>query len=549
MKKAYKFHPYIDDWINKVEKGLVHSCKEMKLLVKFIKKELSKKDVVIKEDEINKAVEFMEKYFFPLYDAELFIVALIVGVFHRFGDQLFFNQIFIMAGRGFGKNGLISALSLYFISEYHGVYKYNVDIVANSEEQATTSFNDVYEAIEDRLGKARAKQLFDYNKEHIKYRKTRADLRYRTSNGDTKDGGRPGVVIFDEVHAYKNYDNIKVFTGGLGKVPRPRRVYITTDGEVREGVLDNFKERARKVLVGEIEHNGFLPIIFKLDSLQEVGKKELWDKANPRINLSPDLKHEIEIEYEEMLYDASLKEAFISKRMNIPFADTNYYVTTWDNIMACSDHKWDIEKGADCIGSIDYAELIDWASVGLRFKKNGKQYFMQHTFIHETSLKLTKYDINIDEAVEKGWATIVYENESPTIPAQYIADWFIKYASEYNIIDIKCDLFKTQLLNSIFEQYGLPLSVIRNGDVTHNKVAPVIRNLFANKELVLQDDKLMRFFIWNTKLIKNKKGNMTFEKWEKFKKKNDGFMALVHSLAEDTLQEGQEMEFFEPTVF
>ena len=44
-----------------------------------------------------------------------------------------------------GKNGFISGVSWYLTTHYHGIQGYNVDIIANSEEQATTSFNDIYE--------------------------------------------------------------------------------------------------------------------------------------------------------------------------------------------------------------------------------------------------------------------------------------------------------------------------------------------------------------------------------------------------------------------
>ena len=55
-----------------------------------------------------------------------------------------------MVGRGTGKNGFISFLYLLLlvtlIMESRG---YNVDLMANTEEQAKTSFRDVYEVITD----------------------------------------------------------------------------------------------------------------------------------------------------------------------------------------------------------------------------------------------------------------------------------------------------------------------------------------------------------------------------------------------------------------
>ena len=116
MRKC-KYHPFIDDWITKVERGKVHSCKEMKQLMPVIRAVLEDHNVEIRAEEIEDCVKFSEEYFFELYDAEKFIVGLIVGSFYKDTGLLVFNQIFIMAGRGFGKNGLISAISAWFISK------------------------------------------------------------------------------------------------------------------------------------------------------------------------------------------------------------------------------------------------------------------------------------------------------------------------------------------------------------------------------------------------------------------------------------------------
>ena len=65
----------------------------------------------------------------------------------------------------------------------------------------------------------------------------------RTNSPKGKDGLRSGIVIFNEIHQYENYDNIDVFTTGLGKKKHPRRSYFTTNGDKREGP-DVYKRQA-----------------------------------------------------------------------------------------------------------------------------------------------------------------------------------------------------------------------------------------------------------------------------------------------------------------
>src|SRR5699024_5993909 len=98
-------------------------------------------------------------------------------------------------------------------------------------------------------------KAFEYGKTVITGKKTGSKLRFRTSNGDTKDGLRDGAVAFDEIHRYESNKDVKVHISGLGKRKHPREFYVGTDGYVREGFLDNMKEKAKRVLKGTTRFN------------------------------------------------------------------------------------------------------------------------------------------------------------------------------------------------------------------------------------------------------------------------------------------------------
>src|SRR5690606_15265048 len=153
-------------------------------------------------------------------------------------DSLVFDEFFYYMARGAGKNGLVSALSNYFISELHGIDFYGVSIVANSEKQAKTSFTEVYNAIDmnDEL-----KSYFKHQKARIQPVHTKVTFQFQTLNVGTKDGGREGVVIYDDVHQYEGNEIVDVFSGGLGKVIDRRQFFIGTDGFVRDGFIDRLK--------------------------------------------------------------------------------------------------------------------------------------------------------------------------------------------------------------------------------------------------------------------------------------------------------------------
>lgn len=527
-RRTYNYHPYISIWMRNVEQGLIPSCNEQKLLMKFLRPILDSDRVEFRSRDIEKSISMLERHFpFKMHDYQKFRFAIFYGLYEKGTDFPVFNENFNMWGRGTGKNGTASMDSFFLVSEFNGIRKYDVNFVATSEDQARTSPDEIRDVLEN--NPKLYKKLFYWNKVDIKYKKTASNIKYLTANAKTKDGGRPGAVIFDEVHQYENYDIINVLTGGLGKVAKPRIIYLTTDGYVRDSVIDDLKKKSLRVLKGEEDHNGFFPFIFKMDNIQEFGKPELFAKAIPRLDYDSTLKRQVMKEYNNALYNDDLKEAFILKRLNLAYESKSKTVTSWENLIKACKQKMPDLDGLECIGSVDFAEIEDFCSVGLTFKKDGKHIFMEHTFIHEESIKSKKYekiDINLLEKEER----ITVVRGYPVIPTDMIAEWFMKMANKYYIKKVYADRFKYIALKESFDKVGLELKGVPNGTITHNQLAPVITDMFANGNVVLDDNKLIRWYFWNVKVVTDKKGNKSYEKIEPLKRKTDGFFSFLHGL-------------------
>lgn len=531
MTMNYKYHPYIDDYIDGVRSGKYIVSKDVKLLINLVENKLQQPNIIIDTNEITEAKEFIERYFpFKLYPAQLFVLACMVGLFYD-DDTLMFNEFFLLWGRGAGKNGFIAAISKYFIAK-QGIPSYNVDIVATSEKQAKTSFNDVHNVLEDR--KTKMKKHFKWTLTEIKHLKSKSILTYHTNNAKTKDGLRPGVIIFDEVHEYESYDNIKVFTSALGKVARARRIYITTDGYVRGGVLDDFKEEAGMILKGELPNSRMFPFLAHLDDEEEMHDFAMWEKANPGINFLPHLKTEMVLEYDNLKVRPSLRIEFVTKRMNLPFMLSANGVADWPKILAASNEVLPEKDlyGLECIGGIDYADIRDFIGVGLLFKLNGKRYWLHHTFINHRSLKLYNFKVDIDLAIEKGLVTIIKDE---TNKPSYIVDWFIEQSRKFRINVIGADRVRFAHLQEEFEKAGLELAKSINGILTHTKLEPIVEEMFAHETIKWGDDLMMRWYTNNVFVKRDPKANITYEKIEPELRKTDGFFALLHALQHDHL--------------
>ena len=532
QKRRKDYHPFIDGYIDGVRSGAIPACKELKQAMGYIEEKLDDPDVIIRGDMIDKAVELIERYFeFKLLDWELFVIAL-VHCYYKSRDTVVFSEFLIVMGRGNGKNGFISPLAWYLTTHYHGVKKYNVDIVANAEDQAKTSFEDVYEVLENHWTKL--KKFFYRSKQLIVNLKTNSYIKYNTSNARTKDGKRTGCLIFDEIHEYENWDLIKVFQSGFGKKKHSRTFYITTQGYVRGGVLDEQLDLAQRILSGEIKNLRMLPLIYKLDGKEEAKDPANWPKAAPSYKYFPILQEEMREEFTKMQYQPHMAIEFMTKRMNLPAQDNFIVVAPWEKIQATNQPTPLNElEGLQCIGALDYARTTDFASCGLLFKYGGKRYWIEHTFVCHLALKVESRPIKfpVQEMVDRGLITIIYRDN---ISAQDIAGWFLKQAKKYLIKNIYCDEYRKSLLEAEFQKVGLPLETVRSGPITHAKVAPLVEQSFAEETLVFGDNPTMRWYTNNTCIEVDKKGNTTYLKIEPKTRKTDGFFALMHALSKDS---------------
>lgn len=535
-------HHYVSDYIKLYEKKKIKFNKERQLLVSYLRKHVfSRDDLHFDADQIDKCVRYIERYYFPLQPFQKFIISFFFLINTKTG-RLHYRKYLLMMGRGGGKNGLISGISNYLTSELHGIDNYDISIVANSEDQAMTSFNEVYDTID---GNERLKQSFNHRKSIITNKKTKSTLRYRTSNAETKDGGREGAVIFDEISIYENRKTVNVFKSGLGKKKHPREIYISTDGYVREGFLDSMKEQALAVLKGEAPESNLFPFLCKLDDAEQVEDPENWELANPMFSLplsdySQNLFDTVKEEFYDLAEDPSGKEEFMTKRMNLPMVDLSKSVAEWEDILA-TNRPFPILKNRTCVGGLDFASIRDFASVGLLFKIGDEYIWKSHSFVRQGFLNNVKMKAPIKEWEAKGLLTIVDE---PVIDVQHIVNWFVEMREQYGLQTIIADTFRLDLVKSALEAQGFNLLYIRNPKAIHSLLAPRVETLFANKKIIFDDNPLMRWYVGNVMVRIKKDGNKEYLKKDEVRRKTDGFQAFIHALwqADNLLEE--EMEFF-----
>lgn len=537
----------IQEYIDIVEQGKIRTCNEQKQLVAMVKKVFETETLKINGVQVEKYLSYQKYFPFELFAWEKFVFVLHNCVFRTDGQPRF-SDLFGLMGRGAGKNGYLSFEDFCLITETNGVAYYDIDICANSEEQAKTSFDEIYNILENPKWRKLFEKNFRWTKTEIQNIKTRSKIKYRTNNPKGKDGLRSGKVDFDEPHAYENWENINVFTTGLGKKPHPRRTYVSTNGDVREGPLDQLIEKSHKILSGEIPDNGFLPFICKLDDEEEVHDEDNWEKANPSLPYLPTLKEQMRREYADYLLDPVINNAFMTKRMNIPKGRQDTQVATWENILATGGDLPDL-TGKRCVCGIDFSKTTDFVSAFLLFKEKEHYYGIHHSWFCTASNDKHRIKIPLDQMAQRGLLTIVNDVE---INATMIADWIKQQRDLYCIDKIAIDSYRYSLMSKALKDIGYDanekmVKLVRPSDIM--LVQPKINSLFVSHRLTVGDDPLFRWFTNNTKLEPAPNNNFKYGKIEPKSRKTDGFMAFVAAMTlEEELPDVQEYTFFEPII-
>ena len=417
---------------------------------------------------------------------------------------------------------------------------YNVDICANNEEQAVTPVKDLAEVLESPKYEAKLNKHYYHTKEIIQGRKNKGVMKGRTNNPKGRDGMRSGKVVFNEVHQFENYDNIKVFITGQGKVAQPRVGIFTSNGEVSDGPLDDYLARGNRILFDGEPDNGFLPFICRLENKEQVHDSENWYMANPSLYYLPHLRQEIEDEYRDWIDHPEQNGDFITKRMGIRAGFKEISVTDYEKVRATARELPSL-KGWSCVVGIDYAELSDWAAVNLHFRRGQERFDINHAWVCAQSRTLSRIKAPWKTWAGQGLLTVV---EDVSIHPDLLTEYIRKAGKQYNIKMLAMDHYRWTLVSESLRQAGFDandksrVKLVRPSDIM--MVEPVVQECFDRGLFCWGDNPCLRWAVNNTKRVRSSKkmgvdtGNYIYAKIDGKSRKTDPWMALVASMTVET---------------
>lgn len=535
----------IQQYLDFVEKSGHKACREQIALCEMIRRIFETEDLIFEQERFDNYMGLLK--YFPydeLYPWEKFITAA-WNCLYAEPKKPRFKRIFCMVARGAGKDGFLAFDGACMISPYNPVANYDVDICANNEEQAMRPLEDLIDVLETPRFEAKLKRHFYHTKEVVRGFRNHGKMKGRTNNPNGRDGMRSGKIIFNEIHAYQNYANIKVFKTGLGKKAEPREGYFTSNGDVSDGPLDDLDNESKNILFEGYPDNGLLPFICRLDSKDEIHDESCWYKANPSLAFTPNILQETQDEYRDWLLHPEQNGDLLTKRMGIRRGYEDYAVTDYEKIKATNKPLPEL-KGKTCTVGIDYAEISDFASVNFHFKIGKQRYDISHSWLCLQSKDLPRIKAPWKDWADKGLLTLV---DDVSINPKLLTEYIFQMGKKYQIKMLCTDNFRYTLLSDELKGIGFDakdknkVKLIRPSDIM--TIEPVIQECFDRNYLTWGDNPVLRWATNNTKRVRSSAkagsdtGNIYYAKIEAKSRKTDPFMAFVASMCiEGTLGSG-----------
>ena len=359
---------------------------------------------------------------------------------------------------------------------------------------------------------------------------TNSLVEVRTMSVDKLQGLGTKINSVDEWLSGKvKEDVIGALEQGASKVDDYIILATSSEGTTRNGVGDTIKLELQDILRG----NYFDPHTsiwhYKLDDISEVGKPEMWLKANPNLGAT--------ISYETYEKDVSRMEAvpserndILAKRFGIPVEGASYFFTYEDTLL----HRPQNFDNMVCAMGGDLSQGDDFCAFTFLFplgqQPDGRTYFGVKTRSYVSDLKVRKLDTAMrqkyQQFIDEG-TLIVMDGAVLNMVDVYrdLDDFIIQH--QYTVVSFGYDPYNAKELVDLWTRehgdYGL--TVVRQGARTESVPLGELGSL-ASERLLLFDEELMKFAMGNAIALEDTNGNRKLSK-KRDSEKIDNVAALL----------------------
>lgn len=350
-------------------------------------------------------------------------------------------------------------------------------------------------------------------------------IEVRPMSIDKLQGMRCKVATIDEwLSGDIREDVVGAIEQGAAKVDDYLILAVSSEGTVRNGPGDTIKMELEDILRGKYD-NPFVSIwYYKLDSLDEVGKPEMWVKANPNIGFTVTYET-IQRDVERAEKSPATRNDILAKRFNWPMEGYTYYFSYEETLCQAKRQYWNME----CALGIDLSQGDDFCAFTFMFPLDGDMFGIKtRNYISVTKLnKLppamrAKYDEFINEG------SVIVQDKT-VLDMMEVYDDLDKHIQD-NQYDIRCvgyDPYNAQAFIERWSAENSPFGVVmvRQGYKTETVPLGELK-IYSEQRKLLFDERVMQFAMGNCIVQEDSNGNRKLMK-RRYEEKIDPVSALM----------------------
>ena len=445
---------------------------------------------------------------------------------------------YLIVARGAAKSMYASCIQSYFLnvdtSTTHQIttaptMKQAEEVMSPIRTSITRARGPLFQfltegSLQNTTGSKANRQKLASTKKGIENFLTGSLLEIRPMSIDKLQGLRCKVATVDEwLSGDIREDVIGALEQGASKLDDYLIVAISSEGTVRNGSGDTIKMELMKILKGEYQAPNVSIWYYKLDSIDEVAKPEMWIKANPNIGKIVSYEtYQRDVDRAEQAPAA--KNDILAKRFGIPLEGYTYYFTYEETLLHKKRNFWKMP----CAMGADLSQGDDFCSFGFLFPlKDGCFGIKTRNYISELTLRKlpgamrTKYDQFMKEG------SLIVLNGS-------VLDMMEVYEDLDNHIierdyDVRCfgfDPYNAREFVERWERENGPYGIekVIQGAKTESVPLGELKKL-SEERMLLFDEELFSFAMGNCITLEDSNGNRKL-----YKKRQDQKIDAVASI-------------------
>ena len=350
-------------------------------------------------------------------------------------------------------------------------------------------------------------------------------LEIRPMTIEKLQGRRDRVATVDEwLSCDIREDPIGAIEQGAAKNEDYLIVAASSEGTVRNGCGDTIKMELMEILKGEYVNPHVSIFYYKLDSIDEVGKPEMWLKANP--NLGQTVSYETyQLDVERAENSPGARNDILAKRFNLPMEGYTYFFTYEETLRHRHRDFWQMP----CAMGADLSLGDDFCSFTFLFPlENG--YFGVKTRDYITSYTLSQLPLAMrqkyEEFMNEGTLQVF---DGTVLDMMQVYDDLDAYIlqSEYDVRAFGYDPYNAKEFVERWAQENGPFGIekVIQGARTESVPLGELKKLSEQRKLLF-DEALMEFATGNCITLEDTNGNRKLYK-QRHDKKIDAVAALM----------------------